>query len=469
MKEFLADDFLLDNKTAKELYFQVARELPVVDWHCHIPPRDIAENRQFENIAQIWLEGDHYKWRAMRQNGIDEAYITGDAPAREKYKAWAATVPQCIGNPLYHWTHLELARGFGITRPLGEKTADGIWEEANRIVASPAFRAKQILEKFRVKVLFTTDDPADSLEYHRRIRLDTAFGTKVFPAFRPDASLHIALPGFAAYMERLGAAAGVRIERLDDLKQALHNRMDFFAELGCRTSDQSLGKAPFRPEKPEKADAIFRSALHGVQPAPEQEETYQTALMQFLAREYSAHGWAMELHLGALRNCNARMFRAAGPDTGFDAMGDAGLAEKLSRLLNSVAAEGRLPRTILFSINPKDNATLAALAGSFAEKTQGRVQPGPAWWFNDNRDGMEAQMKTFANLGVFAGFIGMATDSRSLLSYPRHEYFRRILCNLIGTWVENGEYPRDPDALGNIVRRICYGNAVRYFHLEDSE
>ncbi len=467
MKEFLSEDFLLGNETAKELYFGVARKLPIVDWHCHIPPKDIAENRQFDNIAQIWLEGDHYKWRAMRQNGVDEKYVTGGAPAREKYDAWASTVPLCIGNPLYHWTHLELARGFGITETFGEKTADEIWEKTNRVIASPDFRAKRIIEKFNVEVIFTTDDPADSLEYHRQLRQDAGFKTRVYPAFRPDASIHIGAPGFAAYMERLGKAAGVRVERFDDLKQALCSRMDFFAKLGCRTSDQSLEKVPFRPEKPEKVDEIFRNAIQGIRPSPEQEEAYQTALMQFLAEEYCAHGWAMELHIGAMRNCNTRMFRAAGPDTGFDAMGDGNFAEKLSRLLDSAAVRGKLPRTVLFSVNPKDTMVLAALAGSFAEETAGKVQPGPAWWFNDTRDGMEAQMKAFANLGVFAGFIGMATDSRSLLSYPRHEYFRRILCNLIGTWVENGEYPRDMDALRGIVERVCYGNAMRYFDLEN--
>lgn len=465
MKPFLSEDFLLETDTARRLYFDYAEKQPILDWHCHISPAEIAENRRFRNLAQLWLEADHYKWRAMRLNGIAEKFITGDAPDRVKYDAWVQTLSRCVGNPLYHWTHLELSRCFGIGQALNEKSADEIWEKANRVIAAPDFRVNHILKKFNVKTIFTTDDPADSLSAHQKIRQDTAFDTLVLPAFRPDRALNIELPSFPGYIKTLGEAAGMDIRTLDDLKQALHNRIAYFASLGCRAADQSFTRFPYLPTGEKEIVAIFRAALDGIPVSPDQAEKYRTTLLRFLAEKYEAHGWVMELHIGAMRNNNTRMLDAVGPDTGFDSIGDDPVAEKLARFFDSLASGGKLPKTILFPLNPKDSMVFAAMAGNFAEKTDGKLQLGTAWWFNDNRDGMEAQIKTFANLGVLANFIGMVTDSRSFLSYPRHEYFRRILCNVLGHWVENGEYPADYDLLGQIVADICCRNAERFFNL----
>lgn len=465
MKEFMAEDFLLDTETARRLFFDYAAKQPIIDWHCHVPPKEIAENRQFKNIAQMWLEGDHYKWRAMRQCGVDEKYITGGASDREKYDAWVKTLSRAVGNPLYHWTHLELSRCFGIRDVLCEKNADRIWEKANALIAQPGCRVRGILSKMNVEAVFTTDDPADGLRFHKAIREDEGFRTAVLPAFRPEKALHIENAEFASYIKALGEAAGGRIGSFEELKQALRGRMDFFEKMGCRASDQSVTDFPWAPASDDRVEKIFRGALGGSVPTDEETEIYQTALLRWLTGEYAENGWVMELHIGAMRNNNTKMFRRVGPDAGFDSVSDGALARKLSRFLDAADVRGLLPKTVLFSLNPKDNAVLGSMCGNFAEKTDGKVQLGTAWWFNDNRDGMEAQIKTYANLGILSNFIGMLTDSRSFLSYPRHEYFRRILCNVIGNWVENGEFPADYGLLGEIVEGICCRNARKYFGL----
>ena len=466
MKPFIGEDFLLESDTARRLFFDVAQKQPIVDWHCHIPAAEIGQNRQFGDLAQMWLEADHYKWRAMRLADVDEARITGAAAPREKYDAWVQTLPRLIGNPLYHWTHLELARCFGVTDPLTPRNGETVWNAANAVIASPSFRVHEILKKFNVSVIFTTDDPADTLDAHRGIAADGSLQTRVLPAFRPDKALHIEAEGWAAYIEKLADAAGAPIRTFDGLKAALDSRMDVFSALGCRAADQSFAEFPFLPDEARAARA-FAAALGGERPGAADAECFQTALLLFLARAYAARGWAMELHIGAMRNNNAKMLRALGPDAGFDSIADGALAEKLSRFLDTLCEAGSLPKAILFALNPKDNAVLAAMAGNFAEQTDGKLQLGTAWWFNDNRDGMEAQIKTYANLGVLANFVGMVTDSRSFLSYPRHEYFRRILCNVIGGWVENGEYPADFGQLSAIVEGVCGQNALRYFNLEE--
>ncbi len=465
MKQFLSEDFLLDTKTAHNLYYDVASKQPIIDWHCHILPGEIEQNRRYDNLTQMWLEADHYKWRAMRLAGIDEKYITGDADDREKYDAWVKTLSRCIGNPLYHWTHLELARCFGITEPLNEKTADRIWEKSKQVLASPDFGVRKLIEKFNVDTIFTTDDPSDSLDSHQKLRQDSSFHTKVLPAFRPDKALNIDLPDFPLYIKKLGKAADISIKNIDNLKQALHNRMDAFALQGCRAADQSFTRFPYLPAKTSEIESIFHEALSGKSPSSYDAEKYRTAILRFVAEEYAGRGWLMELHIGAMRNNNTMMYNLIGADTGYDSICDEAVAEKLSRFLDSLAVCSKLPKTVLFTLNPKDNMVLGAMAGNFAEKTGGKIQLGTAWWFNDNKDGMEEQIKCYGNLGVLSNFIGMVTDSRSFLSYPRHEYFRRILCNVIGNWVEKGEFPEDYDVLTEIVEGICYKNAIRHFGL----
>ena len=463
MKEFMAEDFLLDTATAKEL-FAVASAEPIFDYHCHLSPKEIYEDKPFENIAEIWLGGDHYKWRAMRGCGIEEKYITGAADWYEKFRSWAAVLPYCIGNPLYHWTHLELRRYFGIDMPLSPKTSDEIWDWANRKIRAGGFSPRTLIKKSNVAALCTTDDPADDLTYHSLLRHDKSFGTKVLPAFRPDNALHIEAQNFSVYIDRLSNASGVTIRSFEDLQDALDRRISYFSALGCVASDHGFSFMPCREADAAEVDSVFHRALAGEVPDEAESEQYMTALLRFLCTLYVKHGIAMELHIGATRDNNKKMLRSIGPNTGFDSVGDRNLAEPLSCFLNSLEEKNSLPKTILFAMNPKDNYVLGTMTGNFQSgETPGKLQFGAAWWMNDHIDGMRRQMTDLANLGVLGKFIGMVTDSRSFLSYPRHEYFRRILCGLIGDWVESGQYPYDPEALETVVEGISFINAKTYF------
>ncbi len=465
-KKFMDCDFLLNNEPAKKL-FAAASEMPIFDWHCHLSPKEIYENKQPADIAYLWLAGDHYKWRAMRSCGVDEKYITGDASNYEKFKAWAGIMPMLIGNPLYHWTHLELQRYFGIYEPLSAKTCDEIWEKANAKIAAGGFTPRELIMNSNVTCVCTTDDPADSLEYHVLLAKDESFTTKVIPAFRPDKALGIELPGWKAWLEAMENTAGEKIESYSKLLDVLKNRIDFFDSLGCRASDHAFTQFPFARAGEAELEAIFAKACNGEDLCSCEVEKFKTELLRFFAKEYAKKGWGMELHIGAMRNNNTLMFKKIGPDTGYDSIADYEVAHKLSRLLDSLAEEELLPKTVLFTLNPKDNYVLGSMLGNFqTSEAASKIQFGSAWWFNDNIDGMREQMKALGNLGALSKFVGMVTDSRSFLSYPRHEYFRRILCGLIGDMVENGLYPEDYDTLCPIVQDIAYNNAVSYFGLK---
>ena len=467
MKAFMTDDFLLSTDTAKEL-FSACREEPIFDWHCHLPPKEIYENRQPADIAELWLGGDHYKWRAMRSCGIDEEYITGAASNHDKFIRWAQVMDECIGNPLYHWTHLELQRYFDIYTHLSPRTAEAIWEQANAKIKEGGFTPRELMERSNVRCVFTTDDPADSLEYHKLIAADPSFKIRVSPAFRPDKALNVEKPTFPAWLQALEAAVGRSIGTFAELKTALLERMDYFDSLGCRASDQALTYVPCVEATDAELQTIFEKGKNGEAVGATDADKYKTALLRFLAENYHDKGWRMEIHIGALRDNNTAMFRKIGADTGFDSINDRGIAEGLSRFMDSLAVNGRLPGTILFTLNPKDNFVLGAMLGNFqSSEAPSKIQFGTAWWFNDNIDGMRAQMRALANLGMLGRFIGMITDSRSFLSYPRHEYFRRILCGLIGEYVENGEYPADMELLSRIVKNISFNNAAEYFGIQE--
>ncbi|TVQ38716.1 MAG: glucuronate isomerase [Spirochaetaceae bacterium] len=469
MKQFLGYDFLLGSETARRLYAEHAEPMPIYDYHCHIPPDRIADNHQFANITEIWLAGDHYKWRAMRANGVPERLITGDAPDHQKFQAWAETVPCTIGNPLYHWTHLELRKPFGIFDALLDgSTAARVWEQTNTMLARPEFSTNGILRQMNVRFICTTDDPADDLEHHRAIAENPSISTRVVPGFRPDKALAIESPvAWRSYLERLGNAAGVSIDSLEDLKQALRQRIDYFHSLGSRISDHALTLPIARPHSESEIRSVFKRALGGTAPDCEAAEKFRTHMLLFLGSVYHELDWAFQLHIGALRNVNSRMLKVLGPDTGYDSMADGEVAAPLGRLLDMLDQTGRLPRTVLYNLNPRDNELIATMIGNFQDgSVPGRMQFGSGWWFNDQKDGMQRQMTVLANMGLLSRFIGMLTDSRSFLSYPRHEYFRRILCDLIGGWVENGEAPNDMTLLGRMVEDICWNNAVSYFGIE---
>ena len=452
--DFFNEDFMLKNRTAKKLYRKFAAELPIIDYHCHIPPEQIAEDHRFSGITELMLGGDHYKWRAMRSFGIEEKYITGDAPDWDKFLAYATMLPHAIGNPLLHWTQLELKRYFGIDEMLTPESAKRIYDRANALLASDGFSARGLIAKSNVEVICTTDDPADDLRFHRAIKA-SGMMTRVLPAFRPDKAVNIHKETFLPYIEKTGA------KTYGELLEWLRGRIGFFHENGCRLSDHGLDYVPFAEGDPAP---IFARALAGEKVSREDAEIYQTAVIQFCAREYARRGWALQIHTGAIRNNNERAFAELGADAGFDSINDPKIAENINRLLNSLDRTDELPKTILYSLNPNDNYTLATCMGNFQRAPfKSKVQLGSGWWFNDQRDGMEAQLRAFGNLGVLGCFIGMLTDSRSFVSYPRHEYFRRILCNLLGSFVEDGEYPADMDALGRIVRGISYENAKNYF------
>lgn len=462
---FLTDDFLLHSDTARELYHDHAKHQPIFDYHCHLPPADIARNTQFRDLADIWLAGDHYKWRGMRTLGIAERLITGDASPREKFQAYAESVPHFIGNPLYHWTHLELKRPFGITTLLNGDTAESVWQEANAKLATPEFRARGILEQMNVKMVGTTDDPIDSLEHHAAIAADKTFAINIRPSFRPDKAIKIEHPDYPDYLRKLEAASNTSIARFADLQQALGKRLEHFAAHGCVASDHGLEILRYAPVPDEQTlNAILAKRLSGKALTEEEISQFQTALLVWLGQEYHRRGWVMQLHIGPIRNNNSRMFKQLGADSGYDSIGDRPIADHLAALLNAMDKTDQLPKTILYTINPRDNALLATMTGNFQQEgVRGKVQYGSGWWFNDQKDGMIEQLKTHAQMGLLSVFVGMLTDSRSFLSYTRHEYFRRILCNLIGQWVEEGEVPRDMALLGQMVENICYGNAARYF------
>ena len=466
MKKFMDRDFLLTTDTAKKLFFDDAEKMPIFDWHCHLSPKEIYENKQPSDIAELWLGGDHYKWRAMRSFGINEKYITGDSSNYEKFKAWAKVMPYCIGNPLYHWTHLELQRYFDIYEPLSEATCDEIWEKANAKIAAGGFTPRELIVNSNVTHLCTTDDAADSLEYHKLIQADDSFKCKVVPAFRPDKALNIEQATFLPWLADLEKVSGEKIDSYAAMVSVLKKRIDFFAEMGCRASDHAFLYVPYNRATEDELEAIFKKAHNKQELTVEELDKYRTELFRFFAGEYAQRGWGMEVHIGALRNNNSTMFDKLGPDTGYDSICDREIAENLSKMLNSLESEGRLPRTILFTLNPKDNYVLGTMLGNFqSDEAASKIQFGSAWWFNDNIDGMREQMKALANLGVLGKFVGMVTDSRSFLSYPRHEYFRRILCGLVGEWVEDGLYPYT-DELDEIIKGISYNNAIEYFSMK---
>ncbi len=464
MKSFMDQDFLLQNKTATELYHQYAKSMPIFDFHCHLSPKEIAENKQYRNITELWLGGDHYKWRAMRSNGVAERFITGEASDEEKFQKWAETMVYCIGNPLYHWTHLELRRYFGINELLSPKTAQGIWEKCNQLLKEDDFTAQGLIARSNVKALCTTDDPVDSLEYHQVLANNKNFPVKVAPALRPDKGIHIERADFLPWITKLGETVQATITNLDDLKNALCGRLEFFHQAGCRLSDHALDPMRYQEATDGEIDSILKKALHHENLSQTEIEKYQTGMLLFLGREYSRLGWTMQLHMGVIRNNNRRMMSLLGPDTGFDSIGDESYAKDLAQFLNALDQTDELPKTVLYCINPRDNEVIGTMLGCFqGSEAPGKVQFGSGWWFNDQKDGMNRQMIALANLGLLSRFVGMVTDSRSFLSYTRHEYFRRILCNLLGEWVENGEAPNDLPLLGKMAQDICFNNAKNYF------
>ncbi|MBQ6467411.1 MAG: glucuronate isomerase [Clostridia bacterium] len=462
-KEFMGSDFLLENEPAKVM-FAAAEKMPIFDWHCHLSPKEIYENKEPADIAELWLAGDHYKWRAMRSCGIEEKYITGcETSGYEKFRAFASCMPALIGNPMYHWCHLELRRYFGINEILSEETADIIWEKANAKVKAGGFTPRELISRSDVTHLCTTDDPADSLEYHKLLAAEN-LDFKVLPAFRPDNALSVELPGFAQWLRRMEETACKGINTYKELKNTLKDRIEYFASLGCRASDHAFSYVPCEEAGEQELEEIFARGKAGEKIDRLSADKYKTDLLRFLAREYAARGWGMELHIGPIRNNNSKMFAAIGPDAGFDSIDDYAIAAKLSAFLDSLAREDKLPRTVLFCLNPKDNYVLGSMLGNFqSSEAESKIQFGSAWWFNDNIDGMREQMKALGNLGALGKFVGMVTDSRSFLSYPRHEYFRRIMCNLLGEFAEKGLYPYDEKTLCKIVEDISYNNAIKYF------
>jgi len=467
--DFLTEDFLLQNESAKKLYHEYAEKMPIFDYHCHIPPQQIAENEQFKNMTQAWLAGDHYKWRAMRANGVDERLITGDAPDLEKFLAWAKTVPDTLRNPLYHWTHMELKNPFGITgKLLGPKTAKEIWTACNEQLKTDDFRVRGILFRMNVKVVCTTDDPVDSLEFHAKIKNDTSFAVKVVPCFRPDRAMAVEnAETFAQWVGKLEGVTNTEIKDFSGFLDAIKKRHDFFHHMGCRLSDHGV-ESPYAEDYIESEIIyIFHKVRIGKSLEPEEILKFKSAMMHELALLNHGRGWTMQLHLGALRNTNSRFGRLLGRDAGFDSMGDYEMARPLARFLDKLDVAEKLPKTILYPLNPRDNELIATMCGNFQDGTiPGKIQFGSAWWFNDQKDGIEKQLNALSNMGLLSTFVGMITDSRSFLSYPRHEYFRRVLCNLIGRDVENGELPADYNLLGKMVQDISYNNAVRYFGID---
>ncbi|MBU9711621.1 glucuronate isomerase [Evansella tamaricis] len=467
MKPFIHDDFMLTNEASRVLFHQYAKDMPIYDYHCHLSPKEIAENRRFSNITEIWLHGDHYKWRAMRSLGVEEELITGKASDYEKFQAWARSVPYTIGNPLYHWTHLELKRYFETDLLLNEETSEEIWNHCSAMIQTKDFRTQGIIAQSGVKVICTTDDPIDTLEFHQRIKEQSSMETKVLPAFRPDKAVEIIRPDFQEYINKLSDVSETDIISYENLLKALEKRIHYFHREGCRISDHGIETLPYTPCTLEEASAIFEKGVSGQSISKQEEEMYKTYTLLFLGRMYSSLGWVMQFHVGALRNNNHRMFNLLGPDTGYDSIHDFDLSRNLNGFLNELDKRDELPKTILYSLNPNHNYTIATAIGNFqSSETKGKLQLGSGWWYNDQKIGMVKQMTDLASIGILSTFIGMLTDSRSFLSFTRHEYFRRILCDLLGGWVEAGEAPRDYHLLGKIVQDICYTNASNYFEIE---
>jgi glucuronate isomerase len=467
MKQFLGEEFLLQSAAARHLYHNYAEHEPILDYHCHISPKDIAENRRFNDLFEIWLEGDHYKWRAMRANGVQERLCTGDAPAFEKFMAWARTVPFTLRNPLYQWTHLELKRYFGIDRLVNETTAKKIWEEANAQLATDDLRVHGILKKFDVKAVCTTDDPTDDLRYHKQIAA-SGLPTRVFPAFRPDKALNVHLPGqFNDWVAKLSEVSNTDIRNFKAFLDAIRQRHEFFHQMGARLSDHGLERcyADLCPEA--AAAAIFDQARSGKAASAEEQSQFASYMMLYFGHLDAARGWTKQLHLGARRNNNLRMFKVLGLDTGFDSIGDWPQVEALGTYLGRLAADGALPKIIVYNVNPTENYAFATMVGNFAENSvPGKMQFGSGWWYLDQKEGIEWQLNTLSNVGLLSRFVGMITDSRSFMSYPRHEYFRRVLCNLLGNDLENGELPDDVELIGKMIRDICFNNAKELFALD---
>lgn len=467
MKAFMDENFLLQSETAKKLYHEYAAKMPILDYHCHINPREIAEDRQFENITQVWLGGDHYKWRFMRSCGVDEYYITGAAPDKEKFMKWAECLGKAIGNPLYHWSHLELKAYFGFQGALSARNAEEVWELCNRKLADPSMSVRNIIRKSNVKLICTTDDPIDSLEWHKKIAEDKSFDVYVLPAWRPDKAMNLEKPDYRDYIQKLSEVSGVKISTFEDLKKALKIRLDFFASMGCLVSDHGLEYVMYEPASDTEIEAIFTKVMNKESITRREEMQFKTAFLTFLCGEYKKRNWVLQLHYGVKRDNNKPMFAKLGPDTGYDCINNYAPSAQTADFLNHLEEQGALPKTILYSLNPNDNESIGTILGCFQNsEAVAKIQQGSAWWFNDNKTGMENQMISLANLGNLSGFVGMLTDSRSFLSYTRHEYFRRILCNLLGNWVENGEFPEDYDILGEIVQNISYNNAVNYFDFD---
>jgi glucuronate isomerase len=472
MKPFLDDNFLLKTPAAERLYHEYASGMPIFDYHCHLPVAEIAADRRFDNLSAIWLNGDHYKWRAMRANGVDEELITGQASPISKFRAWAATVPKTLRNPLYHWTHLELKNPFGITGTLlSPATADTIYNRCTEMLQQDGFTTRGLLKKMRVKVVCTTDDPLDNLEHHRLLRHDTAFKVRILPAFRPDRSMAVENPGdFNHWVDRLAEICRCDISNYRQFLDCLDRRHAFFHEMGCRLSDHGL-EEPYAEEHSEaEVAAIFARLRQGEGLGNAEIRVFKSAMLLEIAIMNHSRGWSQQFHLGALRNQNTRAFRQLGPDTGYDSIGDFTMGRALGRLLDHLDEQDRLARTIIYVLNPRDNEMIATMIGNFQDgRIPGKMQFGSGWWFNDQKDGMERQLNALSNMGLLSRFVGMLTDSRSFLSYPRHEYFRRVLCNLYGHDMEHGEIPNDFDMVGETIRDICYRNAVDYFGITPLE
>ncbi len=462
MKAFMDEDFLLKTDTAKHLYHDFAKDMPIIDYHCHLNPKEIYEDQTYENITQVWLYGDHYKWRQMRSNGIEERYITGDASDYEKFVAYAKTLTKAIGNPLYHWSHLELQRYFDYHGVLNDETAEHVWHVCNEKLKTMS--ARSIIEASNVKVICTTDDPIDSLEWHKLLKEDKDFSVKVLPTWRPDAILHIQKDGYQAYVAKLSKLTGIEVNSFETLLRALDVRMDFFEEMGCRVSDHGLEYIYFTPYTDKEVNDIFVKKLQGETLSALEINQFKTAFMVEMGKRYAKKDWVMQLHYGVLRDNNKRIFNNLGADAGIDCINDQTTALSMTQYFNALEVQHALPKTIVYSLNPGDNAMIGTVIGCFQDSSCiGKIQHGSAWWFNDHKEGMKAQMTSLASLGLLGNFVGMLTDSRSFLSYTRHEYFRRILCDLLGGWIENGEYPNDDAMLEGIVKGICYDNAKRYF------
>ncbi|MBE6625804.1 MAG: glucuronate isomerase [Ruminococcaceae bacterium] len=462
MKKFMDKDFILETETASKLYHEYASDMPIFDFHCHLNVSEIYEDKKFRNITEAWLGGDHYKWRLMRQLGIDESYITGDKSDWEKFEKFAEVMPYAIGNPIYHWTHLELKRFFGIDDLLSPATAKSIYDRCNEKLET--LTARELIKMSNVKKLFTTDDPIDDLHFHKLIAEDDSFDVVVGPAFRPDKVINIELPTFIPYIEKLGEVCGFKIETIADLCKALESRIEFFDSMGCVCSDHALDVVMYAPATVADFEAVFQKAMSGKMLTQLEVEQYKGAILVFLGREYAKRNWVQQYHIGALRNNSKRYMGLLGPDTGFDAIEDQTFAKKLSMLLDKLDSTDELPKTILYCLNPRDNEVLATIINCFQQAgTVSKMQFGSGWWFNDQKDGMQRQLMSLSQVALLSKFVGMLTDSRSFLSYTRHEYFRRILCNMLGNLIENGEYPCDIEFVGQIVRDICYNNAVAYF------